>query len=200
MNDLDVKRLSKVDETRRSFLKKAAIGSAYAIPVMTTFSLDGIRSKARAQGVYGNPTVVSLETAPPSAFGGDASAQDLPELLGYWVITYDRPMDKNFSSAKICDREQANTETCESEAAVGDCTIIKPDEDGCPDCESITWAWNKDGTKEYGEIRDIWSPSFRLKIFINHGDCKDSALYRDLAGNILEPWGGCALFCRPIDH
>ena len=196
---MNEKLLSKIDNKKRDFLKKAAIGSAYALPVMASFPLDSVRRKAMAQGVYGNPTVVSLTTAPPSAFGGDASAQDLPSLLGYWVITYDRPMDKNFNTAKVCDREQANTGTCESEAAEGDCTVIKPDEDGCPDCESIVWQWNKDGTREYGEIRDIWEPSFRLKILLNHGDCKESALYRDPAGNILEPWNGCALFCKPFE-
>ena len=44
--DMD-KLLSKVDEDKRAFLKKLAVGTAFAIPVILSFGMDGV--KARAQ-------------------------------------------------------------------------------------------------------------------------------------------------------
>ena len=68
--------LAKVDDGKRDFLKKMAIGTAYAVPVMTTFSLDGVRNTALAQGNYGPPRVTDM--------------QDGPNRL---EITFSRPMD-----------------------------------------------------------------------------------------------------------
>ncbi len=39
--------LVKVDRDKRDFLKKLAIGTAFAIPVVLSFGMDGV--KARAQ-------------------------------------------------------------------------------------------------------------------------------------------------------
>jgi len=46
-------RLEKVEPNRRDFMKKVAIGAAYAVPVMASFSLDSVRNKAFAQASYG---------------------------------------------------------------------------------------------------------------------------------------------------
>lgn len=52
--------LEKVEPDRRDFLKKLAIGTAYAVPVMASFSLDSVRNKAFAQASYGAPRVAWL--------------------------------------------------------------------------------------------------------------------------------------------
>jgi len=56
--------MSQVDRGKREFLRKLTLGTAYAVPVMTTFSLDSVRSKARASGNYGNPRVIRFRTVP----------------------------------------------------------------------------------------------------------------------------------------
>jgi hypothetical protein len=38
--------LEKVDAKRRDFLRKLVISSAFAVPVIVSFSMDGIRLKA----------------------------------------------------------------------------------------------------------------------------------------------------------
>jgi hypothetical protein len=73
--------LAKVDDGKRDFLKKMAIGTAYAVPVMTTFSLDGVRNTALAQGTYGPPEVTDLQ--------GGANRLE---------ITFSRPMDHSSTS------------------------------------------------------------------------------------------------------
>lgn len=45
----------KVDEQKRSFLKHLAIGSAFAIPVMQSFSMDGLKVKS-AHAIRYDPT------------------------------------------------------------------------------------------------------------------------------------------------
>jgi len=47
--------LNRVDDSKRDFMKKLAIGSAYAVPVMASFPLDSIRKSARAQGCLRRP-------------------------------------------------------------------------------------------------------------------------------------------------
>ena len=54
----DREETRKEREERRDFIKKLALGTAYAVPVMATFSLDSVRNKARAQSVYNDPQVV----------------------------------------------------------------------------------------------------------------------------------------------
>jgi hypothetical protein len=76
--------LAKVDDGKRDFLKKMAIGTAYAVPVMTTFSLDGVRNTALAQGMYAPPEVTSLE-------GG----------LNQITVNFSRPMDTSFEGSSI---------------------------------------------------------------------------------------------------
>jgi len=38
--------LTKVDGNKRTFLKKVVIGAAFALPLMLSFSMDGVRLKA----------------------------------------------------------------------------------------------------------------------------------------------------------
>jgi len=45
--DMD-KLLSKVDEDKRAFLKKLAIGTAFAIPVVLSFGMDNVKARAVA--------------------------------------------------------------------------------------------------------------------------------------------------------
>jgi len=47
--------LEKVAPNRRDFIKKVAIGTAYAVPVIASFSLDSVRNKAFAQATYTTP-------------------------------------------------------------------------------------------------------------------------------------------------
>ena len=56
--------LAKTSDERRDFLKKLAIAAAFAAPTVATFSLDGVRKKAMAQSVYGQPVVLSVEPGP----------------------------------------------------------------------------------------------------------------------------------------
>jgi len=56
--------LEKIGPERRDFLKKLAIAAAFAAPTVATFSLDGVRKKAMAQSVYGQPTVLSVAPGP----------------------------------------------------------------------------------------------------------------------------------------
>ena len=53
MNEGKRELLNKVDEGKRDFMRKLAIGSAYAVPGMASFPLDSVRNKAWAQAVYG---------------------------------------------------------------------------------------------------------------------------------------------------
>ena len=76
--------LAKVDDGKRDFLKKMAIGTAYAVPVMTTFSLDGVKNSALAEGTYAPPEVTSLE--------GDRNQI---------AVNFSRPMDTSFDGSSI---------------------------------------------------------------------------------------------------
>ncbi len=45
MEEKDV-RMDKIDEKRRSFIKKLVVGSAFAVPVLKSFSLDQVKAKS----------------------------------------------------------------------------------------------------------------------------------------------------------
>lgn len=40
--------LKSVDETRRNFIKKVVVGTAFAVPVINSFSMDGLRVRMSA--------------------------------------------------------------------------------------------------------------------------------------------------------
>lgn len=49
--------LDAVEPSRRSFVKKVAIGSAFAVPVVSSFSMSGVNAAfAQANGSPGNGT------------------------------------------------------------------------------------------------------------------------------------------------
>ena len=190
--------LGKIDEGKRDFLKKLAIGTAYAAPVIATFSLDGIRSKAFAQAAYSVPDVLSLR-AVPAAVGGDYLYGPPPTTFNTfdpynWVITYDRPMNPAYASAKICKIENmASWTVCDSPPPATD-----PVPTGsCGTCE-LTWEWSADRTQE---IAVAPTPSSthaqRLTLWLNHPTCAAGTLYRDTLGTLLPAFVGIADLCQP---
>jgi hypothetical protein len=61
--------LEKVEPNRRDFIKKVAVGTAYAVPVIASFSLDSVRNKAFAQATYTTPPAPAPEPTPEQAAG-----------------------------------------------------------------------------------------------------------------------------------
>lgn len=47
--DIDPRVLDKVDEGKRDALRKLLTGATFAVPVVSTFSLDGLIGSANAQ-------------------------------------------------------------------------------------------------------------------------------------------------------
>ncbi len=47
--DLDPRVLGAIDEGKRSSLRKMIMGSAFAVPVVASFSMDGLVNAANAQ-------------------------------------------------------------------------------------------------------------------------------------------------------
>jgi len=45
----DEKILKEVDENKRDFIKKVIIGTAFAVPVINSFSMDGLKIDLRAK-------------------------------------------------------------------------------------------------------------------------------------------------------
>jgi hypothetical protein len=183
--------LVKTDTNRRDFLKKFALGAAYAVPVMTTFSLDSVRSKARASGNYGNPRVIAFRTR--NAAGNavlDPRAQNGgPEA--YFEIVWDRSMDKAFNRAKTCEKLPLPSE------CIPDLMAAPPQSQrvaGCGDCFE-PWTWNGAGTMETSPIYG----SIAIRLTINGPDCVNPVVevkkYRDLDGIIADRFEGTASWC-----
>ena len=179
--------LAKVDSGRRGFLRKMAMGSAYALPLMTTVSLDSVITSARAQGVYGNPKVVRFRTEAVAAGPGNNAEPPQPGkangiLVGYWVITYDRPMDPKFNQAKAWAFSGPNGAACEGFPPVDKC-------EGDTGPEGFRWV--KGNTEERHPIYCGTEPLF-IHLKLNADECGRKTFYRDTMGNILEPFLGCA--------
>jgi len=49
--------LEKVDAKRRGFVKKVIVGTAFAAPVVSSFSMDGLSIKVGRSAFAGNMTV-----------------------------------------------------------------------------------------------------------------------------------------------
>jgi len=68
MDELD-SALEGVGDERRSFLKKLVIGSAFAVPVVSSFTMSGVgavyaQAAAASAGVSANTATTSTTTAP----------------------------------------------------------------------------------------------------------------------------------------
>jgi len=62
---LDPKVLEKVDEAKRSSLRKIIIGSAFAIPVIASFTMSGLGVTEAYAGVTQNTTKGLKKCQPP---------------------------------------------------------------------------------------------------------------------------------------
>lgn len=202
MDEAGFAGLAKVDEEKRAFLKKLAIGSAYVVPAIATFSLDSIRSKAHAQSVYTEPVVVTLRAVPAAAAGDYLYGQPPTPFASadqyYWVITYDRPMDPAFSGAKICKTEVIDY-SCQT-ALPGQNPTPAPT-DACGTC-SLAWEWSADRTQERAAVPMVdagfpYTQPQRLSLWLNHPSCAANTLYRDTHGTLLPPFVGIADLCSP---
>ena len=193
-------KLVRIDEGKRDFLKKLAIGTAYAVPVIATFSLDSIRNKAYAQSAYGDPAVLSFRAVPATALGDYMYGQPPVPFNTFdqytFVITYDRPMDPAFAAAKICRVYIFDSvNTCDQAPPVTNPEPSYPEE--CGAC-SLTWQWNADRTQEFAAApreNGTWTPAQRLTIWLNHPSCTANTLYRDTHGTLLPPFIGVADLC-----
>jgi hypothetical protein len=45
--------LAKVDEGRRAYLQKLAAGTAFVVPLVASFSTDGVRFNTAEAGIFG---------------------------------------------------------------------------------------------------------------------------------------------------
>jgi hypothetical protein len=76
-NDEDI--LKVVDESKRDFIKKVVVGTAFAVPVINSFSMDGlkIRMGMEQAGAFGpKPPPVS------SSIGGGTPSETVPKGEG----------------------------------------------------------------------------------------------------------------------
>lgn len=177
---------------RRDFIRKLALGTAYAVPVMATFSLDSVRSKARAQGNYGNPRVINFRSRRAGGnFAADPRTQNgngVPEA--FFEIIWDRPMDKAFNTAKTCEKMKLPP-VCTVDMMVAP-PQIQPVA-GCGDCFG-PWTWNAAGTME---TTPLYGP-IAIELTINGADCLNRVAprkYRDLNGLIADRFVGSAWWC-----
>lgn len=72
--------LNSVDETRRDFLRKVIVGTAFATPLMASFSMDGLSINAAEASFTGNLTCSNVPYSGPDRFnahlkGTDTTAQ-----------------------------------------------------------------------------------------------------------------------------
>ena len=191
--------LGKIDDSKRDFVKKLAIGSAYALPVMASFPLDSVRKSARAQGVYGDPAVVTVEGRASTDFdpgAGQVGAAD-PRYTAYWVITFDRPMNRNFKDAIYYDGGGSdNCGEAEPRAAAEKC----PDLGGVDKCgDGDNWSWTKDGTQLYMGFSACQGDGQEILLVLNpKGSCKATP-FQDMESNRLARTEGCARYCEERD-
>ncbi len=57
--------LAAVDEAKRETLRKLIIGAAFVVPVVASFSVDGLVSSAHATGFCSNMTYSGRACTPP---------------------------------------------------------------------------------------------------------------------------------------
>ena len=187
--------LNKVDDSKRDFVKKLAIGTAYAVPVISTFSLDSIRKTARAQGVYGDPAVVNIAGVAENDFNPNASqnVNAAADYTAYWVIAFDRPMNTKFKDSLWFDQFGGFCGAEPEAEAAAKCPPLKDPEKGCNGGEN--WSWNKAGTKLYMGFSRCGGETLNLEIILNPKGCKGTP-FQDMAGTVLPRTEGCATYCE----
>jgi hypothetical protein len=193
--------LNKVDEGKRDFMRKLAIGSAYAVPVMASFPLDSIRNKAWAQAVYGPPRVISVRAVAASAFLNSAAfpagqvSSSKAAYTAACVITFDRPMNKDHKTALWFETRPYPVSPCAdpdprslSQAVVGECRDLSW-VDYCSNDPS--WMWNADGSELARGLFFCQGLSVMLEVVLNPGENCTETPFQDPAGGRL-----CSLLRR----
>lgn len=137
-------RFAEIDAKKRETLRKLAIGTAYAVPTMATFSLDSIRSSAMAQGGYVAPGVLGIVFIPAGAGGLSYKTKAAALAYGSLRITFSHPMKTALNEAKV-----ATGYTCGAGAAVD---------------LSTGWTWQDDTH----EVKTVTTPVSGIDIRLNH--------------------------------
>jgi hypothetical protein len=135
--------------------------------------------------MYGPPQVVNFRVMAAAGPGSTAAASEVQQAngapIGYWVITYDRPMDPKFNQAKAWYITEPNGVAC---------TKFKPKE-----CDGDTgpggFQWTEGNTQERHPIYCGQDPIV-INLELNAEECGRKTFYRETMGNIMEPFFGCA--------
>jgi hypothetical protein len=190
--------LSKVDGKKRDTLRKIAIASAYAVPAMATFSLDGVRKKALAQGNYatGEARVINASFTPGATAGFaalPAAAQPAASFFGTLRVNFSKPMATSLNSCKrvtgtVCE------EIVTSEIISSKLDILNA---GAPSTVDLSdgWVWPDDTTEEKMVLDKV---SRITLVYSTPGLCPAGQEYRARDGGPLRPYTGeidTSLYC-----
>lgn len=177
--------LEKVEPNRREFIKKVAVGAAYAVPVMASFSLDSVRNKAFAQATYTTPAPAPGQMlTPPKVVQLTAPAN------GFQVnVKFNQPMNTNI--APNADSRPGNIMGCYDREV---CFLSSNYDSGnavessCDDSWPHSWAW--DGNQN--QILSI-SGGYCGFVQIRYGKRPDSdgcIDFKSVNGLALQPFDG----------
>lgn len=178
------KILSKVDEGKRDFLKKLTLAAVYATPVMASFSLDGVRKAAEAQGVYGGAGVLGVVFIPGGGAGGfivSRLAGPVEEPYGTIRITYSKPMETALNTCKKVTGYECGEVICSK---------IEFAEPVCPEPPAVDlsdgWIWPDSSTEE----KQVFTEVKRIDLELNTPGlgCSPETSYRALDGGLLSPF------------
>jgi hypothetical protein len=67
MSDANEEIFDKVGDDRRSFMKKMVVGTAFAVPVISTFSLTGMQASFAQSATSSRPAVAPASVATTAA-------------------------------------------------------------------------------------------------------------------------------------
>ena len=67
MSDANDEIFDKVGDDRRSFMKKMVVGTAFAVPVISTFSLTGMQASFAQSATSSQPAVAPASVATTAA-------------------------------------------------------------------------------------------------------------------------------------
>ena len=126
----------------------------------------------------------------PGAGQATAAADGYP---AYWVITFDRPMNKSFKDAIWYDTLEP--ERCDEPEGTATGPVCELGE--ISDCSGgESWEWTKDGTQLYYGFNSCQGMSYGIDLVLNPGgDCKAKP-FQDMAGTKLPRAEGCADNCE----
>ena len=174
--------LEKVEPNRRDFIKKVAVGTAYAVPVIASFSLDSVRNKAFAQATYTTPT-------PPAALVPPKVALLSALRSGQGVrVTFDQPMDTSIAANdRIFDRRTG--------PVCGDdgydrtvsflCAADAVTTNGCDPGVPYSWSWES----ATAQLLTISGGFFCVEVRIEYGYGSEGCIdFRGTNGLKLEPF------------